>query len=61
MSALTLRWHDETLAVATVPVDANVARGADSAPIQGELHTSAGRTVILAHQHTDELGPDARV
>lgn len=60
MTALTLRWHTETLAVGLVPEGAPVP-GEPGAPISAELVTSAGRTVVLPNRLAGGLVPEARV
>jgi uncharacterized protein len=56
MTALTVRWHTEMLAVGTLPVDADIAWIDDKAPIHGSLVTDAGRTIVFPHRQASEAG-----
>jgi hypothetical protein len=64
MTGLTLRWHAEEAAVGLLASKVTGLPHAtlpESAPIQGKLSTSAGRTVIFPHSHVETAGSDVPV
>lgn len=61
MTAITVRWYDELLAVGLAPADSDSARVDGNAPIHGMLFTAAGMTLLFSYRHAENVGPEVRV